>query len=136
MVYLIRQIGVQIAERIIGERGQMHHGVEPVQIAGFYVTDVFLHAGYDGEAITERAVLVQIRVHADDVVSVPNEHGDHHGADVTLVSGDQDAHALTFPDFLSRFCLGSSSGLQHYFSAIKTFCVFSRGFRLDPANSQ
>ena len=86
------RLGVQVAYRVVGDRSQVDHGVETLQVGRSLVTDV------PGALLVVRrwgpevAPVVPADVEADDLVAGLLQEGDHHGPDVSTVSVDQHAH--------------------------------------------
>ena len=90
-VDLVRQLRVDVAERVVGERGQVDDRVVAAQVLGRHVAHVALERRNLG-ARREIAAAVEERVEPGDVVSRRGEERCGDGADVAVVAGDQDLH--------------------------------------------
>ena len=93
MVDLVRELGIEIAERVVREIGQVDHRVEAAQLIDRDIPHVLLELrnGYN-TLLFERALLEQIGVEAHHFVARFDEDRDHNGADVALMAGDQYLH--------------------------------------------
>ena len=87
MIDLIGQVGVEVAKGVVGERGQMQHRVEAVQVGSSDVADVLTHSGDVRGFFAEQAVMKKAAVQPDDLVTFALKHGNHDSADVPIVSG-------------------------------------------------
>jgi len=88
MVDVVRDLGVQVAQRIVGERREVDDRVEPLQVRRLDVPKVQPQLRNVVNARSERTPPEEITVEADHLVAGAEQHRHHHGADVTLVSGD------------------------------------------------
>ena len=71
---------------------QVGDGIESLQVLRSNVPEIERHLGNVANAGAERALPEEIAVQADHLVAGVEQHRHHYGADVALVSGDQDAH--------------------------------------------
>ena len=92
MVDVVGRLRVEVADRVVADRGEMDHGVEADEVLALDVADVRAHRLDLGWRRPERAGGEEVGVEADDLVAGPLEHGDEHGADVAVVAGDENAH--------------------------------------------
>ena len=92
MVDVECQRRVQVAKRVVRQRRQMDHRVESAQILRLDVAHVFRN-GLDCRApIAERAMRIEIGVHADDVVPSLAKQRHHDGTDIPATPGDENSH--------------------------------------------
>ena len=92
VIDVVRQLGVEVAERVVRERREMDDRVESLEIAPPDVADVLPDVPDPRERVAEGAGLVEVTVEAGHLVPGVLEEGDEDAADVALVSGDQDLH--------------------------------------------
>jgi hypothetical protein len=97
---------VEVADRIVADRGQVDDSVEAlqvVQVVGFHAAHVLANAQNRWRRGPEPAVGVQIHVYAHDLVSRTPQHRHEDGADVSVMSLHKCAHALTGPSSRPSF---------------------------------
>src|SRR5262249_25789254 len=87
-------VRVEVAQRIVRERAEVNNRVESVEMTHLHVAQVEPQLVDVLDAGAERALTEEITVEPDDFVASAEEHRYHHGADVALVSGDQNSHLL------------------------------------------
>ena len=92
MVDVVGEVRRQRSQRVVGQGGQVDHGVHPGHVVGRDVAQVDPMPRRVGGRRAEDAVGEQAGVQADDLVSGGREDRGHHGAQVALVSGQQYAH--------------------------------------------
>lgn len=87
-------IGIEVAERIVGQRSEMDDGVDPFQVLPGHVADILADRRNVDELAGggECTALVQIGVVADDFMAGFDQHRHHDGADITLMTCDENAH--------------------------------------------
>ncbi len=74
-------------DRVVGDRRQVHDGVEAVQVLGADVAHI--HGDrLDFGDLTEDATVVETAVEAHDLVSGCLQHRREHRADVAVMAGD------------------------------------------------
>ena len=78
MVDVERARGIDIAQRIVGERGEVHDGIESGEIGRLQIPDVAAPRLEGDHILAERAVLEEIRIHADDAVARGRNCGRQH----------------------------------------------------------
>src|SRR5262245_635917 len=88
MVDAVRDFMVELAERIVGQRSQMNHGIETDEVLALQVPHVSKQSGYmfDFSASLVGAEPIKIAVAALYVVASVEQHPRHDGADVSAVS--------------------------------------------------
>src|SRR5215210_1744157 len=92
MVDLARQLGIQVAERVVREPGEVDDGVETVEQRGLDVAQVDPE-GRNLDAVGEEVTaLVVEAVEPDDVVAGLAEERHDQRADEAVVAGDEDLH--------------------------------------------
>ena len=103
MIGFVGQARLEVAERIVGERGEMDDAVDASEVRNFGVAGILENGRHvtDDAALRERATLVEIAVETDHVVSGLLQHRRHHRPDVTEMSSQQYAHVHT-PCFVWR----------------------------------
>ena len=84
----------QIAERIVGERGQMNHGIDAGKIARRRIARVLADRRHFGNLATGRkcAARIEVAIKAYDLMSGLKQHRRHNCADVAQMSRQQYAH--------------------------------------------
>ena len=87
-----RQPGVEVAERVVREAGEVHDGVEALDLRRPGVADVEPLGRHGGAGGVEVAALVEEGVEAGDVVARVGEHLGHDRPDVAVVAGDENLH--------------------------------------------
>ena len=94
MVYLVGHVGIEIADRVIRDRGQMDNRFEALEISGLDVP----HVGADlidlEPALAEPTALEQARVEPDHGVARLLEQRHRRSADIAIVACDEDSHSL------------------------------------------
>ena len=122
MVDVVRDLGIQVAERIVGERRDVQDGVDSFEVSRVDAANVGADRGNVDDAGAERAGGVEVAVEADDVVSRGQQHRNHDGADVSEVSGDENPHAVCRRGAYDPLTYEHTAGVQP-----------SRRFALTPA---
>ena len=69
MVDVVGRLGVEVSDRVVADRGEMDHGVEPDEILAADVPDVGAHRLDPGWRWPERAGGEEVGVEADDLVA-------------------------------------------------------------------
>ena len=86
----IRELGVEVAERVVRERGEVDDGVEAREFVCGHVADVELERRQSGLDGAEIAAAVEERVEPGHVVPGRDESRPGHRAEVAVVAGDED----------------------------------------------
>src|SRR5258708_40363363 len=92
MVDVKGQIGVEIAQRIIGKGRQVEDGFESAKVRDFNFADVLLDVRDVDHSLAECASAVQVAVHSRDLMPLFEEQGGQDSSDVAQVSGDEYSH--------------------------------------------
>ena len=93
-----RQVGVDVAQWVVAQGGEVHDGVEAPAVLGLDVAHVEADRRHRRGRRTEHAVGVEAGVEADDLVAGVLQERHDERADVSLVAGHQDPHAAAaFP---------------------------------------
>src|SRR6267142_1944892 len=92
MIDVVGAFRVDVAEWVIGERGQVDDCVEADEVGALSLAQVQLHCGDFPRAISEGTALKKTIVQPDDRVARGFEDGNHHRADISLISSYQNAH--------------------------------------------
>jgi hypothetical protein len=101
VVDVVRQLGIEIAERIVGKRGEVDDGVDALQVVAGRVAQISPQ-GRDSRHRPEKiAPIVEAGVHPDDVVPRALQHRNHDRSDEAGMAGDENSHAV-FPLLFSR----------------------------------
>ena len=87
----VGDVGGEVAERVVGERGEVDDGGEAVEVFRGDVADVGLARG-DPRRLGERMVGEQAEVEPDRLVPGRPQQRRQDGADVAVVAGDEDLH--------------------------------------------
>src|SRR4029078_9115134 len=89
MIYAVAYIGIEVAERIVGESGEMNDRFDASKIASLEVTHVLRNGGHidEGAAGGEGAARLKITITANDAVPRFQEHGRRDAADVAAMTG-------------------------------------------------
>jgi hypothetical protein len=95
VVHLVRQIGVEVAERVVAQRRQVHHRVRRHfgQVLGGHVPQIHPQRRHRIGSRADDAVGEQPGVEADHLMSGGGQTGHQHAAEVTLVAGNENTHA-------------------------------------------
>src|SRR5690606_37019874 len=94
MVDVVGDFRIEIAERIVGKRGEMNYRIEPFEVSGLDIADVLI----DGLHVRERsarligAAAIKVAVISSYVKAMLQEHGHHHRADVSAMPRHQNLH--------------------------------------------
>jgi hypothetical protein len=96
MVDVISARGIQIAQGVIGQRRQMDDRIESAKLVGGHVPDIRGDSGHTRRVCPERAIGKETIIETDDVVPGGLKQGRQDGADVSLVSRNENSHASTF----------------------------------------
>ena len=102
MIDVVGAVGVEVAQRIVGERGQMHHRVEADQRVHFDFAQIGPERRHAGEAVTEIATGEILGVETDDLVSGRVKRGNEDGPDIPGVARDQNLHRISNPSTALR----------------------------------
>jgi hypothetical protein len=94
VIDLVRQVRIEISQRIVRERGEMHDGVASAQVGGLDVANILHDGGHLRHAAAERAAVIQVDVHAEHVVPGGLQAPRQDRADVAEMTGDEDAHGV------------------------------------------
>ena len=97
MVDVVGELGVEVAQRIVGKGRQVDDGVESVDVSDLDVADVSFDYGHVSERAAERAVPIEVGVQSDHLDAGSLEEGHHDRADETFVTSDENPHDLSFP---------------------------------------
>ena len=94
VVDVVGQGRVEVAERIVRQRGQVDDRVDPVELLHGDVAQVGvdLRDRRQPVGVAERAAAIQVGVEPDDLVTGRLEDGDEDGADVAEMTGDENPH--------------------------------------------
>ena len=95
MIDVVRELGVEITERVVRERGEVDHGLVPFEVARSDVANVAPHRPYGLAGIAERARLIEVRVETDRFVAGLEQHRYHPRPDVAVVTCHEDSHRYT-----------------------------------------
>src|SRR2546425_4031087 len=95
MVDPIGVLGVDVAERVVRQGGKVNDRVEPLEIRGVDIPDVFQERRHGWRWVTEQAVGEQTAVEAGHRHALSLEHWYHDRANVAEVPGHQGLHATT-----------------------------------------
>ena len=83
---------MQVAERVVGERGEVDDGVEAVEVLGGDVADVGLAGGELGRLAPNGWLANRLRSRPTGSWPAALQERREHGADVAVVAGDEDLH--------------------------------------------
>ena len=90
--------GIVLADRVVGELGEVHHRVEAAQVLGPDPAQVLGdHLGMGLAVVEQPAAAVEAGVEADDVVARLQELRAHDHADIAVGSGQKNFHACSQP---------------------------------------
>ena len=94
MIDRVSDVGVEIAEGVIGQRCEVDDCVDAPEVVFGGVAHVFADMRHHGEVAAggEGALLIKVAVEADDLVPRLQQHGHHHGSDIAKMSGNHYAH--------------------------------------------
>src|ERR1700736_208016 len=92
VVDAVGDLGIEVPKRIVGQGGKVDDGVKSGEVSFGCIPDVASHLGGLRQGRTKSAVPVVVSVHTDHVNAPFLERGDHHGADETPVTSDQNPH--------------------------------------------
>src|SRR5208283_5918260 len=96
MIDLIGELGIEITQWVVRECGEMHDGVEALQILPCEIAKVLTNTGNLGCRDTEIATGKQIDVQADDIVSRRLQDRSRDRTNVTLVASEKNSHSSPF----------------------------------------
>ena len=93
MVDVVGGLWVEVADRVVADRGEVDHRVEAdSRSSALDIADVHVQAFHLGAGGPERAGGEQVGVEPDDLMAGPLQQRDQHRADVAVVAGDEYAH--------------------------------------------
>src|SRR5918995_3252212 len=92
VVDVVRELRVEVTERIVRKRRKVDDGFETLEMAGLDVAEIKPDAGDRLPAIPEAARLVKAGVEPHHLVTGLDQQRDHDRSDVALMAGDQDLH--------------------------------------------
>ena len=96
-----RQMGVDLAEWVVGESGEVDDCVVAVQGAGVEVSNIGLDDGrFEEGLVEEKRGLVEACIEALNRVAAFNEVGTEDTADIAGSAGEEDFHSITRLRFL------------------------------------
>jgi hypothetical protein len=93
-----RRLGPVVAQRVVRDRSEVHDRVEAREVVDRDVADVAPQRGDRLRLVAEAAARVQAGVEPDHLVPRRLEERDEDGADVAVVTGDENSHAPLPPD--------------------------------------
>jgi hypothetical protein len=96
VIDLVGQVGVEVAERVVGKRRQVDDRVEAGQVGRGDVAHVHPQRRHLRPVLAEPAPLEVERVEPDDIMPSLSQHRDHDRPDVPVVAGDQDSHVSSY----------------------------------------
>ena len=107
MVDRVGAVGVEVAQWVIGDGRKMDDSVEAFEVSLLDLAQVSTDPRNTAWLTSEIAVRKKSTVETDNVDSFVSKHRCHHGADISFMPCDQNAHDL-FPliGFLLRLLLG------------------------------
>ena len=92
MVDVVGQLGVEVAQRVVGQGREVDDGVEAREVGGLDGANVLLE-GTDGfPPVPKSGTPVQIGVQADDLMARLDHHGRHDRPDVAPATGQKELH--------------------------------------------
>jgi hypothetical protein len=92
MVDVVRELGIEVAQRVVGKGGEMDDRVHALEVGGLHLTHVLLDR-VDGFAPgAEGRPPVQVGVETDDLMAGRSQVRGHDSSDVAAAAGDQDPH--------------------------------------------
>ena len=89
MIDGVREVCVEVAERVIRQRSQMHHGIETLQIRLCYIANILRDLGEFGNFLPKIASGKQIVVKACDVITGRAKDSACNGTDIAFVTSQQ-----------------------------------------------
>ncbi len=93
MVDRVRAVGIEVSDRVVGQRGEVHDRVEPIEVAHRYPRRERPYGssghGWARGPRRSRPSLVEVVVEAGDVVARLDEQRDQDRSDVAVVSGER-----------------------------------------------
>src|SRR5262249_33478984 len=95
------------AQWIVGERSQVDYRVEACDVVWPKVANVTIPAGHIGGR-TKDAWFEPSGIHADDLVSLGDQHRRKHAANIPVGSRDHDPHLCLLQFQLLEFCAGKA----------------------------
>jgi hypothetical protein len=103
VVDVVGDLGGERTQRVVGESRHVDDGVEALQLVDGDVPQVGAEAGHvRGVERAEHAVGEQAAVEPGHLVACRGEDRGHHGAQVALVTGQQNSHGDPFEWFVWR----------------------------------
>ena len=69
VVYIVRTVGVDVAQRIVGQRGEVNYGFELREVLRAHIANVEAPRGYFRHRRPERTVLVEKGVETFDLMA-------------------------------------------------------------------
>ena len=121
MIDLSRQLRVEVAERIVGERGEMNDGVAAAEELELRLSHVGTRSRDTG-GFVQRAVREVAGIHSHHDMPGALQHRSHHRADVPEMSREQDLHGDTVTSGI-----GTTNRPPH--SRMPAICVVISCFR-------
>ena len=85
---------VEIAQRIVRQRGQVNHRVKPFEVGDIYVPKVLPDGRNPGTRRPKVTVFKKSAVQPHDFVASSHQHGCSDCTDVTEMTGQKDTHEL------------------------------------------
>jgi hypothetical protein len=93
VVDVVGQAGIQIAQRVVRQRGQMQHRVEAFHVRLRQATDIFTDLRDVLRSLPEVAAREEIGVQADNLMAGGAQDGASNGADIAFMSSQKDSHS-------------------------------------------
>src|SRR5215471_10255709 len=107
MVHLVRKLGIQIAQWVVGQCGEMDHGIETVKVCAFHVTKIRTDFRNRQTGRSEVAARKQVSVESYDLVPRCKQNGPRNGPDVTFVPRQKYPH--TTPEEVHSLAITKST---------------------------
>ncbi|SKV79201.1 Uncharacterised protein [Mycobacteroides abscessus subsp. massiliense] len=94
MVDVVGQIRCQRAERIVRECRQVDHRIKACQLVHRYVAKIHRERRRFDEFGTQYAIGEKPRIQTNYIVTGLGDHLRHHGAEIALMTGDENLHCV------------------------------------------
>jgi hypothetical protein len=97
MVDLVSELGVKVAEGIIGQSSEMEHRVEAGEVTRLNIAQILVQAGDFNDFPDEAILSEKIAIEPNDFVGGLGKHSHQNGTDISVVACHKYSHKWHAP---------------------------------------
>src|SRR5690348_12239066 len=93
VIDVVGALRVEIAQRIVGQCGQVYYGIIALEVPYLHIANVFAQGRNRRGILTQCAIFKKESINADHLVPRGAKHGNHDRPDITVMTADQYFHS-------------------------------------------